>query len=89
MACEKVNLPTDIASNSARIEGDQTTSSYKHELSPREKCRSKKYYWEIIADNLSKAGWSWGVSQPWIVMGEQSRLLLHIATMASGRCTRR
>ena len=19
-----------------------------------------KYYWEIIADNLSKAGWSWG-----------------------------
>jgi hypothetical protein len=19
-----------------------------------------RYYWEIIADNLSKAGWSWG-----------------------------
>jgi hypothetical protein len=19
-----------------------------------------KYYWEIIADNLSRAGWSWG-----------------------------
>jgi hypothetical protein len=24
----------------------------------RESCRVK--YWEIIADNLSKAGWSWG-----------------------------
>ena len=23
-------------------------------------------YWEIIADKLSKAGWSWAVSQPWI-----------------------
>jgi hypothetical protein len=22
--------------------------------------RRVKYYWEIIADNLSKAGWSWG-----------------------------
>jgi hypothetical protein len=23
-------------------------------------CAPKKYYWEIIADNLSKAGWIWG-----------------------------
>jgi hypothetical protein len=23
-----------------------------------------KYYWEIIADNLSKAGWSWGCVSP-------------------------
>jgi hypothetical protein len=22
--------------------------------------RSKAKYWEVIADNLSKAGWSWG-----------------------------
>jgi hypothetical protein len=22
--------------------------------------RSARYHWEIIADNLSKAGWSWG-----------------------------
>jgi hypothetical protein len=22
--------------------------------------RQARYYWEIIADNLSKAGWSWG-----------------------------
>jgi hypothetical protein len=25
-----------------------------------ENARRVKYYWEIIADNLSKAGWSWG-----------------------------
>jgi hypothetical protein len=29
--------------------------------------------WEIIADNLSKAGWSWAASQPWILAGEQWR----------------
>jgi hypothetical protein len=29
-------------------------------------------YWEIIADNLSKAGWSLGVSQRLIPTGEQS-----------------
>jgi hypothetical protein len=23
--------------------------------------RAKVKYWEIIADNLSKAGWSWGL----------------------------
>ena len=23
-------------------------------------------YWEIIADNLSKAGWSWAAPQRWI-----------------------
>jgi len=28
-------------------------------------------YWEIIADNLSKAGWSWGVSQRWIQLSGQ------------------
>jgi hypothetical protein len=22
--------------------------------------RQARYYWEIIADNLSRAGWSWG-----------------------------
>jgi len=33
-------------------------------------------YCEIIADNLSKAGWSWGLhSQPWILTGEQSSSL--------------
>jgi hypothetical protein len=40
-------------------------------------------YWEIMADNLSKAGWSWGASQPWIPTGEQSGLLMHIATTES------
>ena len=28
-----------------------------------------KRYWEIIADNLSKAGWSWAGSQPLILEG--------------------
>jgi hypothetical protein len=46
-------------------------------------------YWEIIADNLSKAGWSFGaVSQPWMPKGEQSGLQTRIATMDSGSlCT--
>jgi len=37
-------------------------------------------YWEIIADNLSKAGWSWAVFQPWILRRKQSGLLTRIAT---------
>jgi hypothetical protein len=36
-------------------------------------------YWEIIADNLGKRGWSWAESQQSIVNGEQSGLLTHIA----------
>jgi hypothetical protein len=40
-------------------------------------------YWEIIADNLSKAGWSWGTSQRWILAGERSGLLTRIATTES------
>jgi hypothetical protein len=33
-------------------------------------------YWEIIADNLSKCGWSWGVCQQWICEGDGSGLLM-------------
>jgi hypothetical protein len=40
-------------------------------------------YWEIIADNLSKAGWSWAASQRLISAGERSGLLTHIATTES------
>jgi hypothetical protein len=40
-------------------------------------------YWEIIADNLSKAGWSWAASQRWIPTGQQSSLLMRIAMMES------
>lgn len=29
-------------------------------------------YWEIIADNLSKAGWSWAALHLWIARGERS-----------------
>jgi hypothetical protein len=33
-------------------------------------------YWKIIADNLSKAGWSWGLSQRLIPTGEQYSLAM-------------
>jgi hypothetical protein len=36
-------------------------------------------YWEVIADNLSKAGWG-AMSQPWILRVERSGLRTHIAT---------
>jgi hypothetical protein len=38
-------------------------------------------YWEIIADNLSKAGWELGLRVGlWIAKGERSGLLTHTAT---------
>jgi hypothetical protein len=37
-------------------------------------------YWEIIADNLSKAGWSWGCVSALISVGEQSGLQTHTVT---------
>jgi hypothetical protein len=37
-------------------------------------------YWEIIADNLSKAGWSWAAFQRLIPTGERSSLLMQIAS---------
>jgi hypothetical protein len=37
-------------------------------------------YWEIIADRLSAAGWSWAVSQLWIAKDEQSGLLTRTET---------
>jgi hypothetical protein len=44
-------------------------------------------YWEIIADNLSKAGWSWGAaSQRWILAGDASSLLTRIATVNATLC---
>jgi hypothetical protein len=39
--------------------------------------------WEIIADDLSKAGWSWGCLSAVDRDGEQSGLLTHTATIAS------
>ena len=41
---------------------------------------SVKRYWEIVADNLSKAGWSGDASQLWILVGEQA--LHHIGGLA-------
>ena len=48
-----------------------------------ENARRVKYYWEIIADNLSKAGWSWGCVSAIDFKGERSGLLTHIATTES------
>ncbi len=45
-------------------------------------------YWEIIADNLSKAGWSWAVSQPLIPTGKRSGLRMRTAmTVNASLCT--
>jgi hypothetical protein len=41
-------------------------------------------YWEIIADNLSKAGWSWGWVSAVDSQGARSSLLTHIAMIESG-----
>src|SRR6476659_8986720 len=52
-------------------------------------CRSLvKQNREIIADNLSKAGWSWAASQRLILAGERSGLLTHIGTGNVTLCTR-
>jgi hypothetical protein len=44
-------------------------------------------YWELIADDLSKAGWSWGVLQLWVAKGEQYGLWPQIATVNASLCT--
>jgi hypothetical protein len=40
-------------------------------------------YWEIIADNLKKAGWSLGYLSAMIPTDQQTGLLTHIAAMES------
>ena len=49
-----------------------------------------KGYWEIVADNLSKTGWSWGyVSAIDSERGQQSELLTRsAATESDSLCTR-
>ena len=55
-------------------------------MQKRTECQaSVKRYWEIVADNLSKAGWSWGyVSATDSERGEQSGLLTRTAATESG-----
>jgi len=62
---------------SASIEGSLPEHTERWQAEKRE---SVVKYGEIIADNLSKAGWSLGWSQPLIPTGEQFGLLTHIAT---------
>jgi hypothetical protein len=51
--------------------------------------RMASKYWEIIADNLSKTGWSWAASQRLIPKRERSGLLTRIAmTESLSSCTR-
>jgi hypothetical protein len=45
-------------------------------------------YWEIIADNLKKAGFSLGWSPLSVVKGERSGLLMRIATGNASLCGR-
>jgi hypothetical protein len=46
-------------------------------------------YWEIIARNIKKRGWSLGYVSAIDSMGKQSGLLTHIATTESvSLCTR-
>ncbi len=51
----------------------RTAVKMRPEIGPRMK------YWEIIADNLKKAGWSWGC----VPTGERSGLLTRIAATES------
>jgi hypothetical protein len=53
--------------------------------SKRGKIRSVKY-WEIIADNLKKAGWSWGcVATVEQLLGSPTRHLLWKASLQTPR----
>jgi len=55
----------------------------------RNHARHRMKYWEIIADKLSKAGWSLGWVQPWIPKGERSGSQTRIATTVNVMwCTR-
>jgi hypothetical protein len=43
-------------------------------------------YWEIIADNLSKAGWSWGCVSAIECNGRTIWIAIHTATTGSACC---
>jgi len=44
--------------------------------------------WEIIAANLSKAGWSWGCVSAIDSNGERSGLQTHTVTQSGSLCER-
>jgi hypothetical protein len=69
--------------NSLRASGWSEERLFRHdaEAGTRE--------WEITADKLSKAGWSWGVLQPWTVAGERRSLPMRTAMMESVSLRRR
>jgi hypothetical protein len=58
------------------IEDCDVMRSKNHCCAGRESGKIQRVkYWEIISDNLSKAGWSYPTSQRWIAKGEQYGLL--------------
>jgi len=63
----------------------------KPKFSCRRECSVEKTevcFWEIIPDNLSKAGWSWGWVSAIDPNGRTTELLTCIAAMDSGSwCT--
>jgi len=52
-------------------------------MGARESVENCVKYWEIIADNLSKAGWSWGCVATVDSSGGRSSLQTRIAMMKS------
>jgi hypothetical protein len=40
--------------------------------------------WEVVADNLSKSGWSWGCVATINSSGQTISFQMHIATMEGG-----
>jgi hypothetical protein len=64
------------------LRDQRQTACYDTTSALKAKNRRVKY-WEIIADNLSKAGWSWGCVSAVGCNGQTSGLLTRIATMES------
>src|SRR5580700_945421 len=63
-----------------RLARPEKTVKLNHAVLLTGYARHNMNYWKLIANNLSKAGWSWAMSRRLIPTGEQSGLLTHIAT---------
>ena len=76
LLCMDQELPVFL-----ELESAIKTHRHNHECLNRGPNRMKN--WEIIADNLSKAGWSWGYVSAVDPRGERSGLQTRIATVES------
>jgi hypothetical protein len=77
-------LATDLLRNLNRPTAGYL-STFNHGASVVEAiiARQRVKQWEIVADNLSKAGWIWGPCQPWIAKCQRPKLLTRIAMTVS------